>query len=293
MIHADFAPGAAARPADDIPLQLARADDRLAAIASALEQHVVLGPARLLDDETVIRARALAGDLARQLADSGHVMIDRVRDLLAANRPVMAHLHALVVEWRVASALAEQRALDPVLPPLWQRRLDPEVVGNDAAMLTTALVTAQTRMGEALRQMRLPLAELPGDLHHLAQQIAAAAGGDPASAHRSPDAPATRLVLLERALAGLGSDTLRALRIDEAGLALFLTALAGAAGCSRETVALAMAEDTPIRLALLLRAAGLPRDHAARQLLAIRPDADPALVAGVADGTAAEQVLGR
>jgi hypothetical protein len=47
--------------------------------------------------------------------------------------------------------------------------------------------------------------------------------------------------------------------LGDAGLAVFLTALAIAAGQPREVVAIAMAEDDALRLALILRAAGLDR----------------------------------
>ena len=69
---------------------------------------------------------------------------------------------------------------------------------------------------------------------------------------------------------------------------MFLSALALASGQARETVTLACAEDNPVRLALLLRAAGLTCAQAGAQLLAIRPEADPALAALPADADAAE-----
>jgi hypothetical protein len=291
MVQAAFTDGA-----DHRGTALVAADRRLEACAALLERQVALGSSRLLDDQTVIRVRALASDVAAQLVGADVAQADTVRDLLAANRAILLHLHALAIETQLAATLAMRRAIDPVLPPLVRRRLDAGAVGDDVAALTTALLAAQTRLGEALRRMRLPLAELPGDLLHLAQAIRAAARDDHQGADRdfvpaAPDETRGRLALLRRLLASLGDDTAQALRIDEAGVALFLSALALASGFSREAVALATAEDDAIRLALLLRAAGLSRDEAAGQLLAIRPDADPALVALADDAQAAERLL--
>jgi len=282
--------------ADDRGRALAAADHRLAACGAVLERQVALGPSRLLDDRTVIRVRAMACDLAAQLVGADTALADPVRDLLAANRAILLHLHALAVETQLAAALSARRAIDPVLPPLVRRRLDAAAVGDDVAALTTALLAAQTRLGKALRRMRLPLGELPADLQHLAHAIRDAARADHGAADLQPlpaphDEARGRLALLRRVLAGLGDDMALALRIDDAGVPLFFSALALASGFSREAVVLASAEDDAIRLALLLRAAGLNRDEAAGQLLAIRPDAEAGLVMLAADAHAAERLL--
>lgn len=274
-------------PAKNARRVLAIADHRLSAVADGLERLVVLGPSRLLDDETVARVHGLTGDLAAQLAGFEPVLTRLVHDMLASHRAVMAHCHALAIEWRLAMTLATRLTLDPVLPPLVQR--------HSATMI--ALVAAQARSFEATRRMCLPLGDLPADLQNLAYAIARAARADNAIAPGSdaaarPDDGHGRLALLHRAIAGLGDDMDRALRVDEAGASLFFTALAIASGHPRETVVLASAEDDPIRLALVLRAAGLSRDDAARQLLTVRPDADPTLVDAAHSALAAESLLG-
>lgn len=263
---------------------LAAADHRLAIGGSVLERQVALGPCRLLDDRIVAHVRAMADDLAMQLAGDDHALIVPVRDMLAATRVILMHLHARAVEFQLIDVLAVRRALDPVLPPLVRRQ-------GDAAG-TMALLSAQTRLNEVTRRMRLPLTELPGDLYQIAWSIRDAAGADLGQAGHgdravAPDAAHGRLALLHRVLSGLGDSMVLALQIDQAGVALWLSALALAAGVPREMVALATAEDDPLRLALVLRAAGLGRDEAAVQLLAIRPDADPALV----DTDQAERLL--
>lgn len=267
------------------------ADQRLARIAEVLTRQVVLGPSRLLDDETCSRVRGLVRDLASQLAGGDGAAMATVRDTLAADRAIMTHLHALTVESQLVAVLAASRGLDPLLPPLVRRRLDAATVGESAAGVATTMLAVQSRVGQALRRMRLPLDELPGDLLHLALTIAEHALAAPVARHRAPEGSQTRLSLLRRVLDGLGDDLRLALHIDEAGVPLFLSALALASGHSREGVALACAEDDPVRLALLLRAAGLPVDEAKAQLLAIRPDADPALVMLVRDAATAEMLL--
>ncbi len=275
---------------------LIAADHRLAMTAHVLESLVGLGPTKLLDDETVARVRALAGDLAAQLVVDEAALADPVRDRLMANRAIALHLHAIAIETRLIAQLAARRALDPVLPPLIRRRLDAGTVGDDVAIATTALLAVQTRLGQSLRRMCLPLGELPGDLLHMAHAIADGVRAEHAAPvrhprHAAPDDPHGRLALLRRVLTVLGPDTAMALRIDEAGVPLFLSALALASGQPRELVTLACAEDDPLRLALMLRATGLSPADAAAQLLAIRPEADPALVALPADAGAAEHVL--
>jgi len=264
---------------------LAAADRRLSAAAEVLERLVVMGPSRCLDDETVARVRALIGDLAVQVAGHDHALIAPLHAMLAGNRAVLTHCHALAAEWYLASAVAGRLTLDPVLPPLVQR--------HAATMMD--LIAAQARWFEAMRGMRLVPGDLPADLYNLAQATAGAARADHAIADSGPqrvDGGEGRLALLHHAIAGLGDDLDRALRVDEAGVSLFFTALAIASGHPRETVVLAAVEDDPVRLALLLCATGLARDDVVRQLLILRPDADAGLADSAHGALAAEALLG-
>ncbi|WP_420382804.1 hypothetical protein [Novosphingobium sp.] len=264
---------------------LATADRRLSACGETLERMVVTGPSRLLDDETVARVRALTGDLAAQLAGTDRDLANAVHAMLVGNRAILTHCHALAVEWRLAMRLSARLALDPVLPPLVQRHC--------ATMM--GLIAAQTRSFEATRRMLLVAGDLPADLQNLAYATVRAARADHALTHLADaraDDNGGRLALLHQAVAGLGEDLDHALRVDEAGVSLFFTALAIASGHPRETVVLATAEDDPVRLALLLCATGLPRDDVARQLLALRPDADIALADAAPNAVAAEALLG-
>lgn len=277
---------------------LSGADRRLDAVTALLEGLVALGPCRLLDEQTVARAGALIDDLAAQLAALTPTPVPDLPALLAAQRALLVHVHALSIEWKLAQRLATTRGLDPVLPPLLARRLDAvraDAGHAEAAALARATLAALVDQHEAMRAMRLPLRELPPDLRALAlatlDNALALAGLAAAPLAGDTDTPA-RLALLRHLLDSLGADLPLALQIDEAGPALFLTALATATGVPRDTVALATAEADGLRLALLLRAAGLDAGAAAAQLLALMPGADPVLVSGVASAEAAEALLG-
>jgi hypothetical protein len=277
-------------PSDTVGDLLGAADARLVQCADMLERQAMLGHSRLLDDETVTRVRALAGDLAGQLAPGDAAQALVLRDIIIGHRTMLTHLHALAIEWRLATALAARRGIDPVLSPLIRRRLDAGAVGDDAAATATALVAAGARLFEALRRMRLPFAELPGDLQRLALAIRGAVREDPAG-FAATDVGQGRLALIDRVLGGLDGDAGLALGVDVAGVPLFLSALARASGMPRETVVLATAEDDAWRLALILRAAGLSRAVAAEQLLAIRPDADPLPFDRIDDAAGAAALL--
>jgi hypothetical protein len=268
---------------------LAAADARLAQCGDVLERQALLGHSRLLDDETITRVRALAADLAGQLAAGDPAQVAMLRDMILGHRTLLTHLHALAIEWRLALALSARRGIDPVLSPLMRRRLDPGAVGDDGVATATALLAAGARLFEALRRMRLPFAELPGDLQHLALAIRSTVRDDPTelALHGGQG----RLALLDRVLGGLGGEVGLALGVDVAGLPLFLSALARAAAVARETVVLATAEDDLWRFVVILRAAGLSRAVAAEQVLAIRPDADPQVVEVIDDAHAAAALL--
>jgi hypothetical protein len=71
---------------------------------------------------------------------------------------------------------------------------------------------------------------------------------------------------------GLGSQARTALAVDHAGMALFLTALALAAGQERDLAVLSTNDRLLARLALSLRAAGLKQNEIQAQLVLLHPD---------------------
>lgn len=249
----------------------------------------------IFSDEIIARVRGMFLDTARQLIialaeAAGHAQAEawahkesaELAHVLADNPAFLEHFHALALEWQWTERLAERRTLDPVLPPLLQARMasgDPEV--SAAAM---NLLAAQARFGQYQRRMQLPLGELPGDLLHIALVTMRAYVGAEGSADayaliaernvRSRfDEARGRLGLMHRVLDAMGEKVNEALALDQAGIALFLTALARGSAQTREAVIMATIDSQLPRLALALRASGLGQAQITAALVALYPDA--------------------
>lgn len=269
--------------------------DRVAAHIVPILRHLLRGDdASIFSDEIVARVRGMLQDLARQLVvalaeaaghadpqDWAHNAADELVDALGANPAVLAHCHALAIEWQITERLQARLALDPVLPPLLQARIatsDPDV--SAAAM---ALLAAQARFGQAQRRMQLPLVELPGDLFHIALVTMRAYVGDDAGADGYAlvaertlrgrfEESRGRLGLMRRVLEAMGGEAVQALAVEQAGVALFFSALAIGAGLTREAAVMAATDGQVVRFALALCAAGLRGEAIAAQFLAFHPD---------------------
>lgn len=286
-------------PADaaDHPLRvaLARGDRAHARSAPAL-RHLLAAPDQSLIEEAVVaQVRGMLANLASQLVEARL----RSRPVDAATQDAMlarllleddlrAHCQALALEWRLARKLESGLAIDPVLSPLLQAW----VAEADAATgsLAMAALAAQARFAQAQRRMQLPLAELPAELFHAVLAAAREVIPDTdADAVAQADARlrgdyeegASRLALLARLVREAGAQTPRALSVEDAGVALWLSALAARSGESRDRTACAAADPHLGRLLLTLRAAGAMPAEAERQALRIQPDAD--LPRGLAD----------
>ena len=83
-----------------------------------------------------------------------------------------------------------------------------------------------------------------------------------------------------------------ALDPEQAGIALFVTALARASGVSRDNATLGVAEGQAPRLGLMLRAAGRDRQQVERTVLLIHPDARLPEGLGEIDQHSALKLLG-
>ena len=128
--------------------------------------------------------------------------------------------------------------------------------------------------------MTLPLGELPGELFHSALRALRRAAGEDASTEaaeaalrRGFDESLGRLGLLSRLVTRTGSNTPGALDVERAGLAVFATALALAAGQKRDVTVLSFSGRQSARLALALRAAGLTQVGVEAQFLHLQPEA--------------------
>lgn len=274
-------------PADSAehPLRaaLARGDALLARSGPAL-QHILAAHDRSLVSEAVVaQVGGMLGDLSRQLVAglgegrAEQAGIDAMSERLLQIDALRGHCQALALEWRLALRLEAELALDPVLSPLVQSL----VAQGDPATgaVAMAMLAAQARFAQAQRRMQLPLGELPAELFHAvllaAREVTAPAVADAATRAESRlrtsyDEGAGRLSLLARLAAATNG---QALILEDAGVALWLSALAARAEESRDRTACAAADPLLGRLLLTLRAAGVSPAEAERQALRAQPDA--------------------
>jgi hypothetical protein len=273
---------------------LSQGDAALSSMVPIL-RHLLEGNGNgVFSDEIVACVRGMIADLSRQLLDEmakaqGEAdwrthqacSADELKAALSESPALLRHLHALALEQQMATRLQSRLALDPVLPPCLQSQIasaDPE---SSAAAMN--LLASQSRFRQAQQRMKLPLAELPGDLLHgalLAMRTVAGTGaaGESAAAaadgaiRLSYDEAKSRLGLLSRTVIGMGGSGMAALSLETAGLAIFLTALSLASGQDRDVCVLATSESQVARLALSLGATGLRAASVSEQFLALHPD---------------------
>ena len=197
---------------------------------------------------------------------------------MADDAGLLGHLHALALEGCLADRLEARAGIDPVLSPL----LENLVVAGDEVLATAAIsaITAQAGFVQQQRRMTLPLGELPGEQFHSALLALRRAAGEDASTEaaeaalrRGFDESVGRLGLLSRLVTRTGSNAPGALNVERAGLAVFATALALAAGQERGVTVLSFSGRQSARLALALRAAGLTQAAVEAQFLHLQPEA--------------------
>jgi hypothetical protein len=270
--------------------ELARAERLLAAIPPVLGHLVANQTHAVFSEEIVARTRgqveSLAGALVRAMDESAPSQA--LRDLAAklVEQPaLLAHCHVLALEAQLADRMAREAGLDPVLSPLLQDR----IAASDSETAATAmkLLAAQARFAQLQRRMELPPGELPADILPdvlLAFAVDCGGAAEPA-VHRLRDGfdeGQGRLALLSRVVLGLEQGFRKAFRLDHAGLALFLSAIALATGQDRSDVVLATSDGQQPRLALILTLAGLSAPEIEEILLRLHPDAPlPRLALGL------------
>lgn len=268
--------------------ELARADIVLGTISPVLGHLLANHDHSLFSDEIVTRVRAMVGTIAKALlAGRGDEQFpadglgastdeeDRLAAALLTDDRLVAHCHALAVEWQLTARLEARNAIDPVLSPLLQAL----VASDDPATAATAMaaLAAQARFVQQQRRMELPIGELPADLFHRVLETARdrlGAESEATAAHlrEGYDESANRLGLLARLVHGMGAGALAALSIGHAGVALFLTALGAGSQLDRDVAAVATNDRQLPRLALALRAAGLKPKAVEEQFLYLHPD---------------------
>lgn len=299
------APKGAAAPQDIEHLlrtELEAADTAFANTRPILRHLLRNDDHSIFSDQIVARVRGMLHDVARQLvvalAEAGderdpqagaHEAAEELAGAFMENPAMLGHAHALAIEWQLTERLQTRLSLDPVLSPLVQEMISSGDPATSSSAM--ALLAAQARFGQSQRRMELPATELPGDLFHAALMTmhahAADFSGDHAADHAESNAAKaedalrkryeerrSRLGLTERLITALRGDAARALSIEHAGVALFLTALAIGSGQDRDQVIMTTTETQTARLALSLAACGLKADAVAAQFLALHPDVD-------------------
>lgn len=265
----------------------------------------------LVNDEIVARIRGMLTDLAKQIvltetAASGQrgvlrcdaTRVGSVRAAMDQVPGLLQHCHALAIEYRLTRKLEKVAGIDPVLSPLLQALIGSDTPGvAEAAM---AALTAQARFGQTQSRMELPLNELPADLFHavlLAWKDASQMRGSDtairaeARLRNAFDEGQTRLSLLSRLTVGLCEQSSPMPDVIEAGVAIFLTVLAGRSQQSRDRTALSSASPQACRLAIALRATGLAPGDAQRVLHQLDPQAELACEIAALDPATARALL--
>lgn len=272
--------------------ELVEGDATIAAAQPILRHLLANDDGGLFSDETIARVRGVLLNVAEQLLfaqasaaqqrDQPAYVAERQDELartLFDDAALLAHAHALTIEAQLVERLQARTGIDPVLTPLIQELAASKEAAT--ASLAMSVLAAQARFQQHWRRMELPLGELPGDLFHRALvALRGQAGEDEQAAAEAAERQlradyqegAGRLGLIARLVIGMGSKAPRALAIDHAGLPVFSTALAMAAGQERDLVVLSFAERQYARLALSLCAAGLNEQAVLEQFLFLHPD---------------------
>jgi len=263
---------------------------RLASARPVLSHLLNSGDHALYSDQVIARIRAMATHCARQLlqrvdAASGvefggigdESRVSSLASSILADDSFLSHAHALTIEGLLAENLQKRSGIDPVLTPMMQ-----EMAASASAEIAAAsmhVLASQARFEQQQRRMELPLAELPGDLFHKTLLIMQSVPGLPEAGVRKADAElrATfdesnrRESQITRLMMALGRKASRALSLDHAGLALFLTAISMASSQDRDLAAFSTGETQLARLALSMRAAGMSQSALEEQLNYIHP----------------------
>lgn len=283
--------------------ELRHADQAMIHMGPILRHLLRNDDTAIFSDEVVARVRGMFHDLSRQMVEAlakaagddaaKACQAEAIGDLagmLGENQALLPHVHALAIEWQITERLQGRIALDPVLSPLLQEQIassDPVV-----AELGMNLLAAQARFGQTSRRMQLPLAELPGDLHHIALMTMCTLYSDMTGGNghaeaaeaelrmRRAEAPG-RIELLSRVVENMGERAISALSLDQAGVALFATALGMGADQPREAAIMCMTENQLPRLALSLAASGADMAMMSSAFFALYPEVS--LLEGIAE----------
>ena len=279
-------------------IELEQGDRVITAARPILRQLIANDDHSLFSDEVIARIRGMVRHSVRQ-------MLHAVADAIAAGSSAgteregfiennaatlaaplfddaafLAHAHTLVLEARLAERFHQRSGIDPVLSPLLQEL----AASSDEAQAGQAMrvLAAQARFVQHQRRMEWPLNELPGDLFHKAMlvlQTSPVASADILAAAQQKlrqhyDESNRRVAQITRLILSMEREAVRALEVDQAGLAIFLTAMAMSSEQDHELAVMSLCDNQFARLALSLRAAGLEQRDVEKQFVFLHPDID-------------------
>ncbi len=271
--------------------ELAHGDSLIGTIIPIMRHLVASDDHSVFSEEIVARTRSMLEDVSRQLLvaraeaagaenpqDQDHDALGDLAKGVAIDTAMLAHIHALALEWQLTERMHARLSVDPVLSPLLQAL----IASSDPVTAASAmqLLAAQARYVQSQRRMQLPIGELPADLlHNALVALRSHFGMDDAEAAQAEqsvcqkfDESSSRIGLMSRLVLGMGGGALAALSVEHAGVSLFLTALGIAAGQDRSLAVLSTNEGQLARLALALSAAGLKPQVVEEQFVALHPD---------------------
>lgn len=268
--------------------ELARGNRALRGVAPVISHLLETSGPALVSDAIVARLRGMLADLARQLLAVGPnparrdvvepLAIDALADTLAGDPALIGHLYALAMEGHLTERLQQRVSLDPVLSPLLQ-----ELIASDqpaTAELAMSVLAAQSRFVQSQRRMELPIGELPSELFLRVLELfadcpAGLLAADAAQActtlKRHFDEGAGRIGLLARLISSMRAGAVATLDLDHAGLALFASGLSALTAQPRDLAVFSCHEGQTARLAISLRAAGLPPEAIEAQFVLLGP----------------------
>lgn len=274
---------------------LERGDTVIVSSGAMLRHFLANEHDTMFSDEVQARVRGMITHLALQFlvehgaaletGDTENLIEQHLQPLgnaLVANPAILAHIHALAMEFKLVEQLQRTQGIDPVLSPLAQELIASQDEATSEVAMT--FLASQARYMQAQRRMEMSFNDLPAELFQtvmltMRTQLAGHGGDAGEAAHtklrKNYDERRGRMGLLNRLVHSMGDAAVAAVSMKHAGGAIFLSALAQICGHPRDIVALTTAESQTTRLALTLRAAGLEHSAIAEQFSLIHPEVDP------------------
>ena len=263
--------------------ELARGNRARASVVPVFAHFLDSEGPSLFNDAIIAVMRGQLEHLTRQLlaatlsdtnsAAPETVVRQALSNRLAGDATVVDHVYSVALEGLIAKNLEQNCAIDPVLSPLLQ-----ELIASDNAAIAEiamSVLAAQSRFSLNHTRMELPLGELPFEVFVRTVEHGEAAANDAdvavgnealAKLKSDYDEGTNRIGLLARLTSAMRGGAVAGLDLAHAGLGLFASSCASLLSLEREHAVFACHEGQTVRLALMLKAAGLNGAASERQI---------------------------